>query len=435
MIRRLLVLLGVLWAAPVSAATYYMATTGNDAVSCAQAQSIATPKRTFSSATGCLSGTNDTLLVRGGTYNDRIANPTIAGSSWSSYITIAAYPGSCTTNTCETVILRPTSGSAYILDLFSAQQYILFDGINYDASGGMTMETAIHIEAWASGNPHHIRVWNSDITIGSDGITGEGTGSNAFGVLLVDDKVGGATGGHEFYNLGIHDGGDTGDLTYCFYIQSKHITLDYINCYNTRGIGIQIYNANAGGAPDDIILKRVRVHGVSEVSGFDTVGILVAGTNVQLINCITHAITDAGNNGFGLLMYSGNANGTLIYNNDIYDVDGTAIRLDTSSSNTTIKNTIAFGNSTNTISDGSSGGTVTATNLIGTDPQWIDPGSSNFNIPSGSPARNAGTTLAAVTVDFEGNGRPQGASYDIGAYEYLEATSTVSRALLLFGSD
>ena len=53
---------------------------------------------------------------------------------------------------------------------------------------------------------------------------------------------------------------------------------------------------------------------------------------------------------------------------------------------------------------------------------------SNFHLQSTSPARNAGTTIGMVTRDYDGNPRPQGSAYDIGAYEYQESGSTVIRA-------
>ena len=41
----------------------------------------------------------------------------------------------------------------------------------------------------------------------------------------------------------------------------------------------------------------------------------------------------------------------------------------------------------------------------------------DFRLQSGSPAINAGETLASVTVDHVGTSRPQGGAHDIGAYE------------------
>jgi hypothetical protein len=43
-------------------------------------------------------------------------------------------------------------------------------------------------------------------------------------------------------------------------------------------------------------------------------------------------------------------------------------------------------------------------------------------VQAGSPAIDTGVTLAVVTTDIEGTSRPQGSSYDIGAYEYRATT-------------
>jgi len=48
---------------------------------------------------------------------------------------------------------------------------------------------------------------------------------------------------------------------------------------------------------------------------------------------------------------------------------------------------------------------------------FIDDVNHNFHLKSTSPAINAGTTLADVTDDIEGEARPQGGGYDCGCYE------------------
>jgi hypothetical protein len=48
----------------------------------------------------------------------------------------------------------------------------------------------------------------------------------------------------------------------------------------------------------------------------------------------------------------------------------------------------------------------------------VDPAVADFHLKAGSPAIDAGTTVGAPAIDFDGNPRPAGAGIDIGAYEY-----------------
>src|SRR5438445_5069087 len=99
----------ILLAKTVSAATYYVATTGNDSNSCSTAQTITTPKHTLNSAVGCLLA-GDTLFVRAGTYDESIEGSAFTGSgtNWTNKIRIANYAS-------EIVWLKPTGTQNYIL--------------------------------------------------------------------------------------------------------------------------------------------------------------------------------------------------------------------------------------------------------------------------------------------------------------------------------
>ena len=52
------------------------------------------------------------------------------------------------------------------------------------------------------------------------------------------------------------------------------------------------------------------------------------------------------------------------------------------------------------------------------DPQFVNPGEYDFHLLPSSPAIDAGITLTNVIDDFDGNVRPQGGGYDIGAFEH-----------------
>jgi len=86
-------------------------------------------------------------------------------------------------------------------------------------------------------------------------------------------------------------------------------------------------------------------------------------------------------------------------------------------SGTVESNNLFWGNTSN--------GT-TGANAVLKDPLYIDRTNHNFNIQSTSPAIDAGMSVTSVTTDFLGNKRPQGAGYDIGAYEYQTGTAALS---------
>jgi hypothetical protein len=60
---------------------------------------------------------------------------------------------------------------------------------------------------------------------------------------------------------------------------------------------------------------------------------------------------------------------------------------------------------------------------IGTSPQFVNRKLSNFHLNATSPAINAANATFGVTTDYDGTQRPNGAGYDVGAYEYTGALS------------
>jgi len=58
--------------------------------------------------------------------------------------------------------------------------------------------------------------------------------------------------------------------------------------------------------------------------------------------------------------------------------------------------------------------------LVNVDPLFADPAADDYHIRADSPAIDAGMNMG-VTTDLEGTPRPQGGGYDIGAYEFTPA--------------
>jgi hypothetical protein len=72
-------------------------------------------------------------------------------------------------------------------------------------------------------------------------------------------------------------------------------------------------------------------------------------------------------------------------------------------------------------------------NVVVADPMFVDPTNGDFRLRPASPAIDQGTRVTtsdgiAVDVDRKGTARPQGPAADIGAYEYVDLTSTAPAA-------
>ncbi|MBG0770578.1 MAG: hypothetical protein H0S82_02665, partial [Anaerolineaceae bacterium] len=63
------------------------------------------------------------------------------------------------------------------------------------------------------------------------------------------------------------------------------------------------------------------------------------------------------------------------------------------------------------------------------DPGFVDAASDNYHINSDSPAVDAGTSVA-LSEDYDGDSRPLGGGYDIGADEVQSGTAVFIPILL-----
>jgi hypothetical protein len=59
-----------------------------------------------------------------------------------------------------------------------------------------------------------------------------------------------------------------------------------------------------------------------------------------------------------------------------------------------------------------------ATNLLNSDPRFVNAAAGDFHLMNGSPAIDAADPAATLSTDYDGVTRPQGAGRDLGAFEY-----------------
>lgn len=64
---------------------------------------------------------------------------------------------------------------------------------------------------------------------------------------------------------------------------------------------------------------------------------------------------------------------------------------------------------------------------IDTDPFFVDPDNDDYNLTSESPCIDTATPEGAPATDIEGTPRPQGAGFDMGAYEFIKSIVYISQ--------
>lgn len=392
-----LLLLAALLLLPISAqaTTWYVGKTGSDSNTCTQAQSDSTPKLTVTAGISCLVSCGDVLLVKSGTYVERINSPAIPScASWATVTRIAADTG-------QTVWLQPSSGQNVLL-MSGTQAYIEFDGINLD--GTNVNNDCLKIDEDSSAQAHHIRWTNATCT-----------GAKRQGIVPAG-SINGTIGGNEFTNCVVHSTGST-DFDHGFYVRSSNNLIENCEIYDIIGGGIHLYHGSGFTLDGNRFIKN-RIHSGRFVSGERGWGIIASNgsSDTEISNNIIWDIPNVQGESGCIRIDAGNA--ALVYNNLSYNCADFGIRVESTSSNTIIRNNIACNNGTNYSNVGVN--TVASNNLTSTCPDFLDVANDNFRPVAGASNIDTGTTVALITDDFDGVSRPQNSVYDIGPFE-LEA--------------
>ncbi len=316
------------------------------------------------------------------------------------------------------------------------------------------------IHSWATAG--HFVIANFHMDQGGKGL-GIGITPGATDVRIVNNEVkngyedsggagyidGSGTNFRIFGNV-VHDNGGS-KLYHAMYFDARasiasDIEIAYNTIYNeTGGRGIQIYGDTS------TLINNVRIHH-NVIHDIHLDGILLgsqSGTGDQVYDNIVYNTAnsafqgpsaDAGSGGSCLRFNSSTLTAT-VYNNTFYncamdngaystgiefqaagsvmlannivDTSGGLGYVDTSSISPSIIT------ATNNLWYGSGAAPSWSVNSVNVDPLFIGASVANFHLYSNSPAVDSGTSIVntVITNDFDGNVRPQGSGYDIGAFE------------------
>ena len=237
-------------------------------------------------------------------------------------------------------------------------------------------------------------------------------------------------------------GSDWSQLTFGSYNSASHptepannILIEGNNFYNCRrGIDIKPQGSPYGtGIVDGAIIINNLIHDLTDADG-----IAIQDENFSNAIIANNTIVNPGSSAYSTcILFAGTctysnviAKNNIFYNNST----GTLLQIDNSNdlSNISLNNNLYYSIVGSNIKVGDINYLLSGfhsvfsqeLNGISGDPLFTNPSALDFHINSNSPAIDKGVTLTNVTNDFDGNSRPAGSGYDIGAYEYGSTAGT-----------
>lgn len=417
----------------------------------------------------------DTVYIKAGTYHESITVNN-SGDAVNGYITYSAYPGQE-----QQVIIDHGSFN------LAQASYIKVNGLKIQYASGIAMYI------WGPGSNIVIN-GNYTYLSGSSGIAvwgllyGYGSDPALYdwkpiANVIVSSNVIDSAFTNQGYNeqLDIANGVDhfqvfDNILKNGIYSQNGGECIDCKEgASNGKIFGNQIFNnpkygiyLDAGAADSEYyklgpgLLTNIEVYNNLIYSNANHgIGITSEGRgNIDGISVYNNVIYRNGADGILLYHFPNTSNycrNVTIINNTVYDNDTKyknygGIQMDHQyAQNVIIRNNIAYANqygiwndTTNTSvsidhnvtgpnwNDVGKGGGV---NLIGTDPKFVNEALFDFHLMSNSPAIDYGSSVGAPLFDYDDNARPNGSSWDSGAYEYYPYSPPRPSLQIQFGQN
>jgi hypothetical protein len=420
--------------------TFYVATTGNNTDGDG---SIMNPWATLSYADSQISP-GDTIYIRGGVYNE-VVDLTTSGTQ-NSVITWIAFPGE------DPVIDGYGLGVGWtgLVRINQGIGYVVWDGIGVYRSGG----TGIMVQT----DSHNITIQNCVVedTQGS-GIMGYSDSDEGYGpvrnLTIYKCEVYNANQSLDQEAISM-SGVDGVEVSYCIIHDSYKEGIDFKrstnNGYMHHNVVFNMTQVAYYVDSYDTFCSNIYVH--SNIAfNCTSVGISLAtekgGTldNIKVYNNLVYNCKD----GLSIIDYTaspGNHSKTnvQIYNNTFVDNSRFQIWILDPAVNfidLVVQNNIfAHSNATNVFDwdDWQSligatlgynlfqAGTGFGSPIITGDPLFQNRGNNNYSLSASSPAVDAASTAYSLLEDIDGNVRPSGNAYDIGAYE-LQGTQPTNQ--------
>jgi hypothetical protein len=139
------------------------------------------------------------------------------------------------------------------------------------------------------------------------------------------------------------------------------------------------------------------------------------GSTCDQLQIVNNTFAFPNPNKVGHVLLASDLTNSLIANNIFYQPTTAGIDWGGVMTNVTVSHNLAFNA---TVTTTPPPGVTLAGNVDNTDPLFVNAPGADFHLRAASPAINAGLNLSSVPNDFDGVTRPQGAGWDIGAFEF-----------------